>query len=253
MKNIFRNVGILALACFSFLVTDETITVVKESDKLMIEIKEKASLYYVEGVDGKIDDNYIRLGYDGLEIDMLKSYDQMKKIGYFNENMIIYKHIKPTNSLKDNKSKIIKGNFKNEISLVFKNPDNIDKIIKILSNNSITGSFLISKEYYLNNFEAIEVALNNSNDIIILDEYNFFKKELNKNYFCYSNLYEKCSGKYIVEESFKIKNYKELKDKLNRGSIVLIEETNYLDIYIKYILSRGFKVVNMNNFISENI
>ena len=44
---MFRNIGILALACFSFLVTDETIMVVKENDKLMLEIREKSAEYYI--------------------------------------------------------------------------------------------------------------------------------------------------------------------------------------------------------------
>ena len=252
MKNIFRNIGILALACFSFLITDETITVVKESDKLMVEIKEKANLYFVQGVDGKIDGKYLKTGYAGLEIDTLKSYDQMKKIGYFNENMLVYKNTEFKNSLKDNKDKIINGNFKNEISLVLFNPDNIDKIIHVLKYNKVNVSFLITKEYYLNNFEAIELALKNENDIIISDEYNFFRKELKNNFYCHSNLFEKCN-QYIIEETTQINDYKDLKSKLKKGNIILVKDTNYLDIYIKYILSKGFKIVNIENFINENI
>ena len=254
MKNIFRNIGILALACFSFLVTDETITVVKESDKLMIEIKEKANSYFVPGVDGKINGKYIKLGYDGLEIDVLKSYEQLKKIGYFNETMLIYKNINHANSLNDNKDLIVNGIYKNEISLIFKNPDNFDQILNILKSNNINASFLISKEYYLNNFETVEIALKDGNDIIILDEYNFFKKELkNYDFFCYSTLHKKCGNKIYIEESIDIKNYKSLKEKIGKGNILLLDETNYLDIYIKYILSKGINIVNMTNFIDETI
>lgn len=254
MKNIFRNIGILALACFSFLITDETIMVVKENDKLMIEIKEKADNYYVSSVDGKINGKYIKLGYNGLEIDTLKSYDQMKKIGYFNETMLVYKNINHNNSLSDNKGKIVNGNYKNEVSLVFRNPDNIDQILRILKSNNLNASFLISKEYYLNNFESIEMAIKEENNIIILDEYNFFKKELkNHNYFCYSTLSDKCSNKILIEETIEMKNYKMLKEKLNKGNIIILDETNYLDIYIKYILSKGIKIVNIDVFINENI
>ena len=254
MKNIFRNIGILALACFSFLVTDETISVVKESDKLMVEIKDKANNYFVAGIDGKIDDKYIRLGYDGLEIDPLKSYENMKKIGYFNETMLIYKNINHKNTLRDNKDKIVNSNYKNEISLLIYNPDNIDQMLTILKNNNLHANFLISKEYYLNNFESIEIALENENNIVIYDEYNFFKKELkNYNFFCYSTLYKKCSSKITIEDSINIKNYKMLKDKLSKGNIVFLDETNYLDIYIKYILSRGINIVNLTQFTSENI
>ena len=250
MKNIFRNIGILALACFSFLVTDETITVVKESDKLMIEIKDKASSYFVPGVDGKITDKYIKLGYDGLEIDILKSYEQMKKIGYFNETMLVYKNIKHNNSLSENKDKIVNANYKNEVALLIKNPDNIDKISNVFKSHNLNVNFLISKDYYLNNFESIIETLENGNNIVILDEYNFFKKELDYDFFCHSTQ-EKCSGKILIEETNDIKNYKMLKEKLNKGSILLLDETNYLDIYIKYILSKGIDIVSLNEFISE--
>lgn len=251
MKMVFRNLGILALACFSFLLTDETIAVVKDNDKLMIEIKEKMNDYYINGVDGKITDNYIKLGYSGMEIDALKSYDQMKKIGYFNENMLIFNYIKPKNSIKDNQNKIINGNFKNEVALVFKNPDNIDKIGKILKNNGYNASFIIDKEFYLNNFESIE-ELKENNDIIISDEYKFFKKELN-DFYCYSKKEEKCPGIYMVEETIDINNYHDLKNKLNKGSIILLNDANYLDVYIKYILSRGIKIVNMREFTLEEL
>ena len=250
MKNVFRNIGILALACFSFLVTDETITVVKESDKLMIEIKEKASSYFVNGVDGKINDKYIKLGFNGLEIDVLNSYDAMKKIGYFNETMLVYKNIDHKYPL--SKNLIVNGNSKNEVSLIFKNPDNIDQILSVFKNSNLNASFLISKEYYLNNFESIEDAIKYGNNIIILDEYNFFKKELKHDYFCYSTLYKKCNKTYI-EETINIKNYKMLKEKINKGNIILLDETNYLDIYIKYILSKGINIVNLDTFINENI
>ena len=250
MKTIFRNIGILALACFSFLLTDETIMVVKESDQLMIEIREKMAEYYVQTVDGKVNGNYLKVGYSGLEIDPLKSYDQMKKIGYFNESMLVYKQIKPLNSIKEHKDKIINANSKNEVVLLFDEPSNIDKIIKILDKNGLKGSFLISKEYYLNNFETIEELLENKNNIIIKDELAFFKKELKNNYYCYSKTINKCNT-YLIEESNYIENYRDLKKYLNKGSILIINETSYMDVYIKYIISKGINIVSLDEFISE--
>ena len=246
MKTTFRNIGILALACFSFLVTDETITVVKESDKLMIEIKEKMAEYYVQGVDGKINGNYIKLGYDAM-----KSYDQMKKIGYFNENMLVYKQIPSLNSLKENKDKIINANSKNEVALLFDDPTDIDRVLNILKENNVNANFLISKEYYLNNFESIEENI--ENNIVIKDESSFFKKELKTSYYCYPKLNSNCKDKYLVEETNTINNYKDLKKGLNKGTILLIKDTSYLDIYIKYILSKGINIVSLDNFVSENI
>ena len=251
MKTLFRNIGILALACFSFLLTDETITVVKESDKLMIEIKEKMAEYYIQEVDGKITDKYIKLGYNGLEIDPLKSYEKMKKIGYFNENMLVYKNIKPLNPLSENKDKIINSNSKNEVALLFEEPGNIDKIISVLKSNNVSGNFLISKEYYLNNFESLEES---KSDIVIKNELSFFKKELKNNkYYCYSKTISNCKDSYLIEETSFVNNYRDLKKVLTKGTIIIVSDTSYLDIYIKYILSKGINIVSINDFINENI
>ena len=95
MKGILRNIGVLGLACFSFLITDETIQVVKEKDELMIEIKNVAPNYHIEAIDAKISDKYIKIGLNGLTLDIDATYNKMKRIGYFNENMLVYKNVLP--------------------------------------------------------------------------------------------------------------------------------------------------------------
>ena len=94
MKKILKDIGILGLACFSFLITDNTIEVVKEKDSLMINLRSVAEDYKIAEIDGMIDDKYIKLGLNGLEVDIDKSYQKLKKIGYFNENMLVYKNIR---------------------------------------------------------------------------------------------------------------------------------------------------------------
>ena len=41
MKKLFEILGIIALMSFSFFYTEKTLSVVKENDEIMIEIKEK--------------------------------------------------------------------------------------------------------------------------------------------------------------------------------------------------------------------
>ena len=49
----------------------------------------------------------------------------MKQLGSFNDNLLVYKTIKPNISIKDNKDKcIIKGSSKRMVSLVFDASDN---------------------------------------------------------------------------------------------------------------------------------
>ena len=61
MKKILKDIGILGLACFSFLITDNTIEVVKEKDSLMINLRSVAEDYKIAEIDGMIDDKYIKL------------------------------------------------------------------------------------------------------------------------------------------------------------------------------------------------
>lgn len=255
MKGILRNIGVLGLACASFLLTDETIQVVKEKDDLMIEIKEMASNYHIGSIDAKISDKYIKIGLNGLALDIDETYKKMKRIGYFNENMIVYQNVKPNVTVTNYKDHIINGNSKNEVSLIFVNPKNIDKIIDILRHNNLKATFIIDDQFYKNNVESIELLLNYKSDLGFIDDYKKLKKELPTNYVCYSNLLNECykDNKYTIEATYEINDLKDLKTYLKPGSIILINETNYLDVYIKYILSRGYKIENISNFINEEI
>lgn len=254
MKGILRNIGVLGLACFSFLITDETIQVVKEKDELMIEIKNVAPNYHIEAIDAKISDKYIKIGLNGLTLNIDATYNKMKRIGYFNENMLVYKNVLPNVTIDNYKTKIINGNSKNEVSLIFVKPTKIDKIIDTLKYNNIEATFFINDDFYKNNFESIELAITYKNDIGIIDDYNNLKKILD-NYICYSDLIDSCAkdSKYTIEATFEINNLKELKEYLKPGSIILINNSDYLDVYIKYILSKGYQITKITDFINEEI
>lgn len=255
MKKFLKDIGILGLACFSFLITDNTIEVVKEKDSLMINLRNVAEDYKIAEIDGMVDDKYIKLGLNGLEVDIDKSYQKLKKIGYFNENLLVYKNIEPQISLKKNRNKIIKANSKNEVSLIFKNPTDIDKIIKILDQNDIKATFFIDNTFYNNNLESIELLLSKENNIGFLNDYKILKNKLKEiNYYCYSNIVENCNkdNQYSIEATKIVKSFSDLKDNI-KGNILEIKDQTYLDIYIKYILSRGYKIVSLEKFISEEI
>ncbi len=254
MKGILRNIGVLGLACFSFLITDETIHVVKEKDELMVEIKSMASNYHIEAIDAKIDDKYIKIGLNGLTLDIDETYKKMKRIGYFNENMLVYTNVKPNVTVGNYKDRIINGNSKMEVSLMFKIPNDIDKISAVLKDNKVNATFFINDQFYKNNFESIELLTLN-NDIGIIGNYDEMKKVIKNDFVCYSNLLNDClaDDKYTIEETFEVNSLKELKNYLRPGSIILVNNSNYLDVYIKYILSKGYKITKITDFINEEI
>ena len=121
MKNIVKSIGLITLICFSFFYTEKVIDVVNEQDDIMIKIKEVKDNYKIDSVDATISENTIIPGINGREVDIEKSYQNMKQIGIFNENYFVYKEVSPKDKLEDNYDKyIINGNLtKKYISLIF--------------------------------------------------------------------------------------------------------------------------------------
>jgi hypothetical protein len=74
----------------------DTVTVVKQTDLLYDEIEKKANEYHVPASDAKVDPIWKAIpGYNGIEVDIGASYEKMKKDGKFNEEKLVFKHVKP--------------------------------------------------------------------------------------------------------------------------------------------------------------
>ena len=127
VKKYFQMVGILTLACFSFIFTEKTSVILRDNDTLMKMIKEKQEEYKVESVNASVNDDTIIPGINGKQVNNSKSYNNMKRLGEFNENLLIYDLILPEISLTKTYDKyIISGNpNKNMISIIFKVNDKI--------------------------------------------------------------------------------------------------------------------------------
>ena len=61
MKTFFRNIGIITLLIFSFVVTEKTSMAVKDNDEIMVEIKKNISKFQTDAVDAYIDADIIIL------------------------------------------------------------------------------------------------------------------------------------------------------------------------------------------------
>ena len=89
---------------------------------MLDEIKTKSINYKIEPKEAIIKDNTIIPGINGKQVDIKKSYEKIREIGYFNDKLLVYKQIQIKNKLKNNQDKyIISGNLKKrEVSLIFK-------------------------------------------------------------------------------------------------------------------------------------
>lgn len=281
MKKFLSYLGALSLIMISFIISEQTASVVKETDDIMTQIKEKSKNYEQQPIDAKIENNTIIPGLNGKKVNINKSYDEMKKIGTFNSKYYIYDEITPQISIKNIYDKyIISGNKdKNMISLIFlvHENDNIDNIIKIAENQNIKVTFFIDSRWLDKNNQLTLSLIGNNYTIGNLSNnldyqhtdfiwMNNILKRIGKQKinFCYAkeeneqNL-EACKKQknYTIKPNIIIKNnsLQEIKQQIKSGSIIAMninDETNKeLELVINYIKSKGFFLVNINEMISE--
>ena len=111
MKKFFECIGMITLVCVSFFFTEKTARVVKETDEIMVEIKKAAETHINKSEDAIIKGDTIIPGIYGGIVDEGKSYEKMKRVGSYQENLLVYKKIAPSISIEKNFDKyIISGN-----------------------------------------------------------------------------------------------------------------------------------------------
>lgn len=278
MKKYFQIVGILSLACFSFIFTEKTALMVQDSDILMQTIKENEEQYNIESINASIVDDTITPGVSGKKVNDDKSYTNMKRLGKFNSDMLIYDYILPEVSLTKTFDKyVIGGNpRKNMISIILKitSDDDIDDILKIVDDTKINlfidGNWLEKNEKELDKLSNYNIGnlsyngdYNNSGFIWMNTIISKHSKQKNK--YCYqeekNEEYLKiCTlqKNYTIMPSIVIKDNPliETKNELKSGNIISMsinaKTTKELPLIINYINSKGYKIVSLDELLSED-
>lgn len=278
MKKFFKYLGILTLLCGSFIYTEKATTVVKELDDIMIQIKANKDKYYVPPVEAIIENDTIIPGINGMEIDVNKSYQNMRSIGLYSDKYYKYKIIKVSNLLDNNMDKyIISGNKNKGIaSLVFlvEKNTNIDKVIKILDKNKVKANFFIDGTWLENNNSEIYTIVNNEHGVGSIG-YNYNYK--NSSYAWLDNIIKrvskedtsycikvdeeslnKCSQNenYTISAPIIVKNpLISTKEILTNGSIIIYKINPNLEkelpLIINYIYSKGITMDTLKNLLQE--
>ena len=164
MKNIIKLIGLFMLITFSFFYTDKVIEVIREEDNIMIKIQEVKDLYKMNEINASISSNTIIPGINGRVVNVDKSYKEMKSIGVFNKNNLVYDVIKPSISIENNKDKfIIKGNsIKQMVSIVFvlDNDKYLEKINNIAKSKDIIINYFIDYNFLIDNSTIVKEMAN---------------------------------------------------------------------------------------------
>ena len=269
MKKYFEVIGFIVLAMFSFFYTSKTINVVKNADEIMIKIKEDKDSKRTEPIDATINDDMIIPGVSGIEVDVGASYDAMKKVGSYSPNMLIYKKVKPNISISNVYNKYIsKGNPSNkQVSIIFKvdSNDDIGKILEIVNNNDIKVNFFAADNLDNTILSLVSRGYNigSVNNAIWVN--TLVTKVANQKYsYCYleeknKEILDMCalSKSYTIMPNIIANNTPTLtiKKNLESGSIIAMEinktSIKELEYIIRYIKSKGFNIVNLENLLEE--
>lgn len=271
MKKIFRVIGLLSLISFSFFVSQKTALMVKEQDDIMIKIKEVENAYFIEPIQAIINEDEMIPGINGSNIDIEKSYSEMRKIGTYSTNLLQNEVTYVDELITDNYDKyIISGNkSRNYVSLVFvvDQNDNIDTLKNILNQNEISVTFFVDTSYLLVNEDNIDINHHYSviykNDPLFIWSNNLIENTFSQeNFYCLNNqkdnellndcIYLKYS---TIKASIIYNSINDVKENITNGSIISIDYTTNIDneitTIINYIKSKGYEIKNLEELLVE--
>lgn len=249
-----KYILLIFIVILSFMYTDKVVDYSKINNTILTSIEEYSKENNKYCIEGKINELGIILSFDGKIVDKNKSYSNMKG-NLFNAKQIEYKEDECILNKENNLDKyIISGNeIENNISIVIDvtNKKYYQNMIEIFNKNQVQYNILVNDNY--DGIYTKNILYKGTN---IKD---FSKKY--ENIYCVQykeDILEECKNKKI--NSIKIINYindnlyQNIKKLLNKGNIYFIKESNKnlidLDITIKYIKSRGYNIVSIDELLS---
>ena len=277
MKKVIQMIIISLFTIFSFYYTDKIIEFSKKQDPIMTKIISIKETKEIEPVNAVISKNTILVGESGLKIDIDNSYEQMKKINEFNENLLEYISIKPSITKKDNYDKLIIGSNTKEknISFVFQmdSLDKLDQISYILESNNIYATFFIDGKVLEDNLiktksvfkDKLKLGLfgynNNYNSSSLRYSQGLINNNASYSHYClYENeeFLKSCVSNRIstIKPILIEKNiYNYLKENNKEGLIYQIDLTSSnikeLNSTIIYLKQKGYKIISLEDLLKE--
>ena len=256
MRKYYQYFGLALIMVFSFYYTEKIALIVLNKNPLMQSIQSEKENYEVDYVNAFIDGDYIIPGVNGLVVNTRESFYQMQKLDVFNVYYLVYEQISPEVSLKDNKDKIIRqGNPKlNKVSIILSGKSSISDY---LESKNIKADLLVNLDNYQEN-SYFEVVNDEKGAYSSLENTLRLNKEGSNICVIHNMTYEECleTKNYIVEPTLVLDeyNYIDVKNKLNKGSIILALDTARLSdvkLLLKELQYKNLDIVYLSEIISE--
>lgn len=277
LKRFFEIFGVVILMCFSFIYTEKTVSVIKEYDEIMIELKKKQIEYEISPTDAMIVDKTIIPGLKGKEIDLDKSYSKMKRYGSFNESLVTLKDTDPEISIKNNYNQfVIGGNeTKNQVSLIFLATKDVDlaNVLNILKQKEVKANIFIDFYFYeASKLESIAKEGHEIGNLSLNYNYNDSSfswltskiKKVAKTTYCYDNSFNEetlllcaSSKMYTIKPSIitDTRPLYEVKKNAKNGSIIAFHVNETLEkelaLIINYLKTKNLDIVVLSALLEE--
>lgn len=257
MNKYLRGFGILAILCFSFYCAEQTALFMQKKDPIYETIVAVKEDYKVNPVDAIVSDQYITPGMVGLEINIVESFKNMKNVGAFQANKLVFEEIKPAETITSNKSLIIKQGNPLKLGVSFLVMD--EQLIAYFEEMGMPYNILTTNNT-VDKMRAYGLKINYD-----FSNYDMVEKKLLKNKensdFCFitSNHKDFCmsKNKILIEESKSINktNFAKILPQIESGDIIYLQNNLgilNLKLLLEQVRFKGLRVLSLNELLSES-
>lgn len=279
LKKYISYLGVFVLVCFSFFYTEKAADIVRRNDPIMQMIEEVKKDYEIDPIEAIVVGDEIIPGLNGRQVNVNKSFSNMKKINRYQESLLVFDEIVPDLSLAYDKY-VIKGNEQlNQVALMFTVDDgnNLEAISQVLLEKNVVATFFIDGDVIQENMDMVESLAGDGYEIENLGYQGSYTTDrfewtnnmiesltnVNVNY-CYteykdSNILDLCSHHkmYTIKPSIYASNYPLLtvKKNLSNGSMISFDTSDTtlkeLPSVISYIQQKGYDLVTVQQLIEQ--
>jgi len=280
MKRIYPAMLSLLLLYFSFYYTSKVVDIIRSKDPIMMKIKKEKTKYEEKGENALVKDNRITTEKNKKVVNEKESFIKMKRYGTYNDSLYVFDEKEPEVKIDDYFDKYIESgrNDTNEVALVFhiKRFDDIDKIDEVLRINNTKATFFLDGLFIENNRSETNYLKKQGHELEILSYNDSYEREafieglhalfnitnITPKY-CFSeydnkNVLQLCNSlnMHTIVPSINANNnsFSIIKKKLRSGSIISLGNDNKnLNTIINYIKQRGYKLVTLEELLSESL
>lgn len=149
----------------------DAVTVAAQKNDLYQQLLQKASQYEVKAQNAKIDKIWKAMpGYNGLKVNIEKSYQNMKRSGSFDEKLLVYDQVKPEIHLESLEPEPIYRGHPDKPMVSFLvnvawGDEYLTQMLPVLKKNDVKATFFLEGKWVKNHPDLAKAILNDGHEI----------------------------------------------------------------------------------------